>query len=87
MRGESIEEEQDKEEDDGQGGRFGKENFSFIQCHINLSKTLSEIGLCDCHIIKNKKNMPSTSLKRLNHDYLSMIVAKFPHMMFYGNRY
>ena len=67
---------------------FLKRKLVFIQCHIHLIKTLSEIGLCDCHIIKKiKKNMSNTSLKHLNHDYLRMIVGKFAHMMFYGNRY
>ena len=34
---------------------FEKKSCVFILCHVNLSKTLSVIGLCECYVIKNIK--------------------------------
>ena len=36
---------------------FEKKSCVFILCHVNLSKTLSVIGLWECYVIKNIKRI------------------------------
>ena len=38
---------------------------------------------CFMWMLCHQKRMLNTSLKSLNHDYLSMIVAKFPHVILF----
>ena len=86
IRGESIEEEQDEEVEEEQDEEVEEEQDEEVEEEQD-EEVEEEAKHFQCLVyaiaMSSTKNVSNTSLKSLNHEYLSMIVANFPHMNCY----